>query len=154
MAKITPVYSADTLNEGKILNMEKGGTGAATGPDARNNLAAPSRDLAGLSQTGTTLIANMAGLSGRFINVSISTGVQYTAPADGAIYWDIKVETPSSYRITAKNVTKGFAVSQSGINITTYDDLLLPVSKGDVVTIEATTGVTQINRFYYANGAY
>ena len=98
-------------------------------------------------------IAHQAMPSGKYLNLTLgTTGATYTAPVDG-YYTLVKSATASGQYINMINGSNG--ISSDSIATGAMDcRVFMPVSRGDVVTINYTTaGTTGTFRFVYANGA-
>lgn len=100
-------------------------------------------------------IANCAMLSDRYVDLTLpASGGTITAQADGFLYLN-KVSSASGQRIKLNNTngTEASVSSWSSENGQSLD-LLLLVSKGDVIRINYNAGgTTNYFRFIYANGA-
>lgn len=98
-------------------------------------------------------IANCAMPSNKYIDLTLgASGTTYTAPADG--YFTItKTASAADEYIYIQNTSNGMntgVMATSASNCCVY----LPVSKGQSVTVNYTTGgTTETFRFIYVNGA-
>lgn len=105
-----------------------------------------------IDYSDTHVIAHQAMPSNRYNDLTLgTTGATYTAPADG-FYTIAKAATASGQYINMINGSNGIS---SGTVATGAMDcrVFMPVSRGDVVTINYTTaGTTATFRFVYANG--
>lgn len=103
--------------------------------------------------TDSDFMAHQSMPSDKYLNLTLgATGATYTAPTDG-YYTLSKAATASGQYINMINGSNGIS---SGTVATGAMDcrLFMPVSRGDVVTINYTTaGTTGVFRFVYANGA-
>lgn len=100
----------------------------------------------------TEFIAHQAMPSGRYVDLTLSAGTNYTAPADG--YFTIRGQaTAVNGYVMISNEAKQMAnnpiSSLSGGGLSAF----LPVEKGDVVRIYHNNYINTTFRFIYANGA-
>ena len=98
-------------------------------------------------------IAHQAMPGKNYVDLTLgASGTTYTAPADG-FYAVAKGATTSGQYITIISATNGLNCNFMAPDVVTCR-LFLPVSKGDVVSINYTlAGTTALFRFIYANGA-
>ena len=101
----------------------------------------------------TKFISNQAMPSNRYINLTLgSSGTTYTAPADGFYTLAKKAGAVGEYLYMinqSNNITSGMLAPNA-----LYGRIFMPVSKGDVITINYTySGDVAFFKFVYANGA-
>lgn len=109
-------------------------------------------NLSNITNTGKEVCANMAMPSNRSTNLTLpASGGSIIAPADGYIHF-AKNATAANQRVKLYTTTQMAVASWStgAYNI----EVLLPVSKGETVSVAYTAaGTTNYFRFTYANGA-
>jgi hypothetical protein len=101
----------------------------------------------------TEFIAHQATPSNRYVDLTLgASGTTYTAPADGYLTIN-KSATAAGQYINFINGSNGMncnVIAPSALPLR----LFMPVSKGDVITINYNAaGTTTMFRFIYANGA-
>lgn len=112
-----------------------------------NNKA--NKDLDNITNSAERLIAGMSMPSSTYINLTLgASGSTYTAPANG---WFMGSATGNGVWVQLKNATSDFSVTNHTPTNGVPLDIILPVSKGDIVAFgySAQAGL----RFYYAVGS-
>lgn len=143
-AQITALGDITTLRQNVTTNTENITTNSTDITNLKN--------ATNFTTTGKAAITNMGMPSNEFENLTLGTdGSTYTAPADGYLYLS-KNSTASGQRI---KLTRATQMSVSSWSSGTQNlEVVLPVSKGDVITIYYTAGgTTNFFRFIYANGS-
>ena len=89
--------------------------------------------------------------SDKYVNLTLgATGSTYPAPANGWFYFK-RQSDGSQTTLTLQNTAKGYGVE--AIASIASPAVILPVAKGDVITVYWINGATSnILRFYYAEG--
>ena len=106
-------------------------------------------DLTNVNNAGTSRGAGWAMPSDKYIDLTLgASGSTYTAPANG---WFMGSATGNGVWVQLKNTTSDFFVTNHTPNNGVQLDIILPVSKGDIVTF-GYTGQAGL-RFYYAVGS-
>lgn len=96
-----------------------------------------------------SLISGLGMPSSRYIDLTLgATGSQYTAPANG--YYYCYRSGGTSKHLNLNNISKGYMIQSK--DDSNNSALILPVSKGDTVTVNYYDGTTQTFRFIYAEG--
>ena len=141
-----------------IMNQSGGGGGYAQVATATltsgviSNFV-PKQVFRAVDYSDTEFIAHQAMPSGTYTNLSLgTTGSTYAAPADGYLTIN-KSATAAGQYVNFINGSNGMncnVIATSALPLR----LFMPVSKGDVITINYdAAGTTTMFRFIYANGA-
>ena len=109
-------------------------------------------DLQNIDSTGKDYVANLAMPSGTYDTVTpLASGQTYTAPANGYYRINWYPLNTGCWASVSKNGDELVLNRSYGNSASWYERFLVPVSKGDVITITYDANLTSI-RFYYANG--
>lgn len=110
-----------------------------------------------LTMSNKNVISGWGMPSSTYIDLTLGAdGSQYTAPANGYYYIAIPSMTSSQYfRFEVQNSggTLIYAVRQTRPNSTSYQDILVPIQKGNILEVEYTTTTYSYFRFIYAVGS-
>lgn len=112
-------------------------------------------DLTNTTNQGYIKMAGASMPSGTYIDLTLgASGSQYTAPANGWYYLN-KLYGGNNLFTKLINITRGYAVNNTFHSTSNFNcDLLLPIKKGDVISVDYNTpGAVQVFRFYYAVGS-
>lgn len=155
---ISVAYDAEKNINYRVSNNEKlnnGIFGVLTLSSGQITSFSPKYAFHAVDYNDSNYIANCAMLSDRYVDLTLpASGGTITAQADGFLYLN-KVSSASGQRIKLNNTngTEASVSSWSSENGQSLD-LLLLVSKGDVIRINYNAGgTTNYFRFIYANGA-
>lgn len=113
-------------------------------------------DFANVNETGTSSCAGWAMPSNVFDELTLgASGTSYTMPANGWLWLDKTNGTTDRYilfRCSSLSIPGEYTCCNPGTN--THLTLLMPVKKGDVITVNYNaTGTTNYFRFIYAEGS-
>lgn len=147
--------SGETYSAGTIGAAIAGKADSATTLAGYNIADGANTNLSNLTTTGKVTSAHLAMPSNIYVDLTLpASGGNITAPADGYIHF-AKNSTAANQRIKLYSSITQMAVASWSTGAGAYNiEVLLPVSKGEVVNVLYTAGgPTNFFRFIYANGA-